>query len=306
MRRGMVNFTADNEEAIKIYEMKTLLVATDFSTNAKHAADYAYKLAEQLRANLVLCNAFIVPAEVPDAGFVSWPMYEYEEMLRDSEEELKALRTKLEEENPDAIFKPVIRCANDVGTLPDVINEVVEQKHVLLSVIAAHGGNTLSELMVGNHSRRMIEETTIPLLVVPFNAEIKAIKKVAFATDFSEPGKDLQIIYKLINLIRPLNAELLITHIEDAKEQKHDFKKWLDNFLVELANKADYPHIYYRLVKGNTPERGLDWLSEHGLVDVLAMVHREHDLFSRIFKGSHTQKMADHLNIPLLVFPEKY
>src|SRR3984885_6940061 len=97
--------------------MKTILVATDFSPNAKHAADYGYRLAEQMRANLVLCNAFVVPAEVPDAGFVSWPMYEYEEMLKDSEEELKALRATLEEENQDAVFKPVIHCANDIGTV---------------------------------------------------------------------------------------------------------------------------------------------------------------------------------------------
>jgi nucleotide-binding universal stress UspA family protein len=286
--------------------MKTLLVATDFSANAKHAVDYAYKLAEQMRANMVLCNAFIIPAEVPDAGFVSWPMYEYEEMLKDSGEELKALRTTLEEENKDAIFKPAIHCANDVGTVPDVINEIVEQKNILISVMATHGGNRLSELMIGNHSRRMIDETTIPLLLVPHNAEIKAVKKVVFATDFAQPERDLQIIYKLINLIRPLNAELLITHIESTKEGRPDFKKWLDNFLVNLSDKADYPHIYYRLVKGNTPERGLEWLSEYGHVDVLAMVHREHDMFAKIFRGSHTQKMANQLRIPLLVLPENY
>jgi len=172
--------------------------------------------------------------------------------------------------------------------------------------MATHGGNTLSDLLVGNHSRRMIDEATIPLLLVPINAEIKPVKKVAFATDFSHVEKDLQIIYKLINLIRPLNAELLITHIDDTKEERQDFKKWLDNFLVELSNKADYPHIYYRLIKSNRAERGLEWLSEQGQVDVLAMVHREHGLMAKIFKGSHTQKMANHLHIPLLVFPEKY
>jgi nucleotide-binding universal stress UspA family protein len=281
-------------------------VATDFSANAKHAVDYGYKLAEQMQANMVLCNAFIVPAEVPDAGFVSWPMYEYEEMLKDSEDELKALRTRLEEENEDAIFKPAIHCANDVGTLPDVINEIVEQKNVLLSVMATHGGNTLSDLLIGNHSRRMIDETTIPLLLVPCNAEIRAVKKVAFATDFAQPERDLQIIYKLINLIRPLNAELLITHIENAVTEKPDFKNWLNKFLVDLSNKADYSHIYYRLVKSNTPERGLEWLTEYGHVDILAMVHRGQGVFARMFKGSHTQNMANQLRIPLLVLPEKY
>jgi len=285
--------------------MKTLLVATDFSANARHAADYAYKLAEQLKANLILCNAIIVPAEVPDAGFVSWPMYEYEELLKDSKGELRKLQEKLEEENQGNAFKPSIHCASNAGTVPYVINDLVKQKNILLGVIASHEKNTLNELVIGNHTRQMIDETTVPLLLVPFKAEIRPIKKIAFATDFAQAEKDLQSIYKLIKLIRPLNAELLITHIEDAGELPTESKKWLDNFLVELSNKADYPHIYYRLIKSNTPERGLEWLSEYGRIDVLAMVHREHGFFESIFKGSHTQKIANHLNIPLLVLPQK-
>jgi len=284
--------------------MKTLLIATDFSANAKHAADYGYKLAEQLRANLVLCNAFIVPAEVPDAGLVTWPVYEYDELLKDSGRELEALRSNLKLENEDALFKPAIHCINDTGYVPSVINNIADKKHIAMTIMASHQGDVFNDLIIGDHSRRMIDETAIPLLLVPISAMIRPVKKIAFATDFTKPEKDLQKIYQLINLVRPLNAELLIAHIEDLKQQTPEFKKWLDGFLVDLSNKANYPNIYYRLVKSNSTERGLEWLSEHGQVDILAMVHREHGLFGKIFKGSHTQKMARRLDIPLLIIPQ--
>jgi nucleotide-binding universal stress UspA family protein len=75
--------------------------------------------------------------------------------------------------------------------------------------------------------------------------------------------------------------------------------------MTELSDKADYPYIYYRLVKDDRTEKGLDWLCEHGQVDMLAMVHRPHGFFDGLLYGSYTQKMAAHISIPLLVFPSK-
>ena len=45
--------------------MKKILIATDFSANAKHAAEYGYTIASQVKAGIILCNTFIVPAEMP-------------------------------------------------------------------------------------------------------------------------------------------------------------------------------------------------------------------------------------------------
>ena len=143
-------------------------------------------------------------------------------------------------------------------------------------------------------------------MLVPSTAKITPIKKVAFATDFKDTEHDLKIIYKLIQTIRPLNAELLITHITHESWPETNLRKSLEQFLTEISNKADYPKIYYRIVRSDKPEKGLEWLCDHGQVDVLAMVHREHGIFSELIKGSHTKKMADITNIPLLVIPENF
>ena len=68
-----------------IEKMKKILIATDLSANAKNAAKYGYSLAVDIKANLVLYNAFIVPAELPESAIIAWPKFEYEELLKVSE-----------------------------------------------------------------------------------------------------------------------------------------------------------------------------------------------------------------------------
>jgi len=285
--------------------MKKILIATDFSANAAHAAKYGHSIAAQIKADVVLCNAFIVPAEVPQAGTLVWPQLEYDELVESSTSELKQLKEELRQNLSDSSFRPDITCRSEIGGVVDVIKEITGKTDVELIVIGTHGAGKLDTLLIGNHSRSMINNTKAPLLLVPASAALKTIKKVAFATDLKDLENDLKAIYKLIPLLKKLNAELLLTHIYNGDDPTYKFKQHIQQLLVELSNKANFSNIFYRIVNSSKAERGLDWLCDHGHVDVLAMVHRKHDLLDKILIGSHTQKMADHINIPLLVIPEK-
>jgi len=279
--------------------MKTLLIPTDFSATSKHAAEYGYNLAKLIKANVVLCNSVIVPAEIPQAGLVVWPMEDYDTLIEDSTDELKKLKSSLTKDSEG--FKPPVSYMNTAGIMTDVVSDICAKRNIDLVVMGTHGSSGLTSFFLGNHSRNMIDSATRALLLVPPTAPIKPIKKIAFATDFIHPEDDLKSIYALIPIAKLLNAEILVTHIYSEKQQTPSFKKWLDNFLIELSNKADYPNVYYRLVKNTNAETGLDWLCAHGQVDILAMVHRPHNFFYDLINGSHTQKMARHISIPLLV-----
>ncbi|MGN6398585.1 MAG: universal stress protein [Mucilaginibacter sp.] len=285
--------------------MKNVLIATDFSANAKHAALYGYRLAQRLKANVTLCNAFLVPSEMPEAGMVAWPLYEYDELVEENANMLNKLKAEMERSVDSEVFKPFVHCRSEMGPVISVLTDVVASENIKLTVMGTHGNNGLSEFVIGNHSRRMINDTTVPLLLVPAHAKMGSIKKIAFATDFKQPAKDLDSIYDLIALIRPLNAELLITHIQDDKEANPELKKQIDAFMTEISNKADYPAMYYRVVKDNKVENGLEWVYEHGHIDILAMVHRKHNFLERLVPGSFTQKVAREITIPLLVIPAK-
>ena len=283
--------------------MNKILIATDLSANAKNAAKYGYSLAADLKASLVLCNAFIVPAELPEGAMIAWPKFEYDELLTVSEKELKTLETELREIQTSGDFVPEIERINVDGRVFDVLAEQVEKMNIDLVVAGAHGSSWLNGAIKGNNAHRLIDSATFPLLLVPGIAEYAPIRKFAFATDLVQPKKDLAAIYNLLPLLKKLNAELLITHVYDEADHPDKFKKNIEGFLRELSNKANYPNIYYRLVKSVTAENGLNWLCQFGDVDMLVMVHREKSLLRQLFEGSHTRKMIDQISIPLLVLP---
>lgn len=277
---------------------------TDFSANATHAAEYGYYLAKQMMADIILCNAITIPAEVPQAGVIVWPMEEIDMLQKDSDEELKKLYDHLIKHKKAEGFHPAVTMVNECGTLPDVVNNIINTQYADLVVMANHHSDGLSTLLLGNHTSKMINCATQPLLLVPGEVKFTPIKTIAFAIDLENAESDLEEVYKLIPLAKRLNAGILITHIHDEKYQTAALKKHMGDLLTELSSNANYAKISYRVVTSGNIEKGLTWLCEHAQIDMLAMHHRQHGFFDWITNSSHTQKMAGHLSIPLLVFTD--
>jgi len=285
--------------------MKTLLFPTDFSENAKHAIRYGYYLAKQIKAEIILCNAVIIPAEAPQAGLVAWPLEESDVLLKGSTEELVKLKSSIEKSRNKSGFQPSISYINESGVLTDVVNHIIEKNEkVDLVVIGTHGSSGMTTLLLGNHSRSMIDGVNRPLLLIPPAAKLSPVKKIAFATDFKNTEEDIKSIRTLITLAHPLNAEILLTHIFEEQDQSPEFQRWIKRFVSELPAKVHFSNIQYTMYKSNGAQSGLEWLCDNGQIDILAMVHRSHNFIDSLFRGSQTQKMAGQIPIPLLVFPE--
>ena len=285
--------------------MKTILFPTDFSKNAIHAVKYGYYLARQVKADIVLFNAVIIPAEAPQAGLVVWPMEESDILLKDSTSELIKLKSLIEKSRDQSGFLPAVRCLNQSGILTAVVNEVISAEKIDLVVIGTHGSSGITTLLLGNHSRSMIDSVTCPLLLIPPASKLSPVKKIAFATDFKNPEEDIFSISLLAELATPLNAEIVITHIYEEEDKKPEFQQWIKRFVKELPGKVNFSNIKYKMYKSNGAQSGLEWLCDNGQMDLLAMVHRSHNFIDSIFRGSQTQKMAGEIPIPLLVFPAR-
>ena len=203
--------------------MKKLLFLTDFSDGARHAANYGYQFAKQLKADIVLCNAVIVPAEVPQSGMVTWPLEEGSLLLEDSQSELKRLKAHMEQHDHSDTFRPAVTFANEAGTVTDAVAHFVKSEHADLIVMGTHHKGGLSAFLFGDHCKNVIDSTQTPLLLIPPKAKFVPVKKIAFATDFKKPDDDLQFIYKLITLAKELDAEILLTHVYDGKYQSPEF-----------------------------------------------------------------------------------
>lgn len=283
--------------------MKTIILATDFSKSSTDAARYGYALACFIKARVVILNAMIITAEVPQTGFVTWPDEEFDGLQKDYEAEIKKFKAELEGQLMPGAFRPPVICVNEAGRVAEVIKNTTAAYQADLVVIGTHQGGLLSSLLIGNHAEQLIDAGTGPLLIVKSGTIFQPIKKIALATEFKNPEQDLDVIYNLITLAKLLDAEILLTHITNKHENAQGLRKSMEAYLLELSNKADYPHIYYRLIPNEKTEEGLAWLCEYGQVDMLAMAHHARNVLAEYFGAGYTKKMNKLSDLPLLVFP---
>ena len=285
--------------------MKPLLITTDFSENSKPAVHYGYELARYIKANVILCNAIIIPAEIPNAGFVVWPTDEYNTLMKNSSHELKELKKELERTLTNSSFKPQITCANESGAVCSVIAHETEKHQAEIIIIGEHGNAGIGQFLIGNHARNLIDSATKPLLIVPPTARFAVIKRIALALDFNTPDQDMNAVTDLIPFAKMLDAEILLTHIYNDHHFCTSTQQYLNTIMERLAQNNSYSKIDTLLVKDTTIEDGLNWFCKYGHIDVLAMVHRPKRFFASLFNESHTKNMAAHLCVPLFVFPFK-
>lgn len=284
--------------------MKPILVPVDFSKPAENAARYAMRFSKIVKSNLILCNAFLVPAEATGSGQIAWPLYEYSKLENISMDQLEGLAKKLkitdQAISSPSSFHPTVSCSAVAGNITEVLNDLHHAEKVGMIIMGMSGAGVVTRLLMGSASRRTIEHVQCPVLLVPSDFKFGEIRKIALASDLGKA--DLEVIHSLAALAAQFEADLVITHVTDFHDTAEHHKK-SEAFLKEVTNKINYNRIYYRHVKNADIDQGLDWLAENGKIDLLAMVHHQKGLLSRIFSGSHTKSLLGHIGIPLLVFP---
>jgi len=283
--------------------MKTLLLLTDFSSNGNHSAEYGYNLAKVLKANVVLCNAVTIPAQLSEVGDIAWPLSGYDGLIDDSDEELKKLKKHFEHTDRSAGFHPQISSINQTGRLADVVENVMRSCSVDMVVMGTHRKG-IAHFLLDNNCRNMINATFCPLLLIPPQATFCDFGKIAFATNFEYPQQDFEDINNLIPIASVFGSDILVTHVHTAHSQNVDHQHVADELLADVFNKTNYPNIFYKSIENEHAGTGLNLFCEDQEIGLLVMVHRPHDFIDVILSGSNTQKMAAKITIPLLVLPD--
>jgi len=283
--------------------MKTILVTTDFSVPAENAARYALGIAKRIGADILLCNAIKIQMEAPIPFQGRVPLQDTIMRKNEVDEQLNFLADSLRADlgNVKGGYLPLIESFSQIGVLQEVVKEIEINIQLSLIVMGVYGAPSMVRLFMGSNSKKILDITATPIILVPFSLFSPEIKRIAFATDLSHG--DILRIQSLVEIAQPYNAELLIVNIEAEKAGSEELKQKTEQFINVVAKNTSYPNISFQDIKSSDVDTGLDWLSKYGSVDLMAMVHYRSKMLERIFDASHTHNLASHINIPLLVFP---
>jgi len=285
--------------------MKTILVLTDFTENATHAAKTAVILGSKLHTNLLLFNTYLTAPVVPEYAGGPWVVDEI--MQRESlcKNKLQRLQFALEDviERLEAdTLKPAVHIQSGEGSLGINVEETIQQKDIELVVMGARSDSTIEHLLNGSETSEVINRSARPVFILPHNVSLKRIKKVVFATDFDQA--DISAVRYLTKIGKKFNFQLEIVHVAVYGDNNSLKVKKEKEFLSQVS-KLDYPAITYNAVRGKDVVNRLNNLCNETGTDMLALVHHQHSFFMRLLKQSTTNDALLNQSIPLLVIPSQ-
>jgi nucleotide-binding universal stress UspA family protein len=282
----------------ELYGMKTILVLTDFSINADYVGQYALKLAQNIGANILLCNIYQVPAGEETNDRASWPVGESEEnSINDLGAQLAQLKSRLDAELPGNGSRPEITQYSQEGGLSTTLNKLAATNDILMAMISMHSADNISEYFATDHAWDVVNNARFPVMVIPYQARFTPFKLIAFATAMNYT--DINILESISGLAKYSDSEIIVTNVTDGEHEDGSVKK----FFRQIPGKINYPKILYHHIAGSDVAAALKRLCAFMDIDLLVIVHQRRNLFQKLFGGSVTRKMTGEPGKPILIFP---
>lgn len=264
-----------------------VLVPIDFSDNARKALDYALTLFGDHTPEVVLLNTW----QIPHTGVGM--LVSIEDILRDEAE-----RT-MEEWVADVktATKSLFPVSGKVqpGALPDVVRSILRNESFDYVVMGTHGADDLKKKLLGSNTANVVRSSTVPVLVVPLDVEVKMPTKIALATDFKSITKDT--VRPILRLVEKFNARFELVHVESSEIiiDEDAPKGWQEPFGDQEVNLV-------QVVSDNIVE-GVDRYVNEGNVSLLAAIRHDYGFFEGLFHKSVSRQLSMVVDCPLLIIP---
>jgi nucleotide-binding universal stress UspA family protein len=281
--------------------MKTILMLTDFSENANHAAKIAAKAVPQLKADILLYNTYYDHPILPTYAGGPWVVEEFIFLKDESTAQLSQLAIQLRhiiaEISKDG-FKPKTDYQCGEGSLGKNIKVIIQENNVGLVVIGSRTDSVADHMIFGSDTMDVIDHASCPVLIIPPKAEMNGMKKVTLAIAFELA--DINAISYLADLGKQLNFQLEIVHVSILEEKDDPVK---EKAILNHIDAIKRNNITYHEIKGKDVIKRLNRLCKDNGSAILALVHRRDGFFSGLFDRSTTATALDNQHIPLMVIP---
>ncbi|GMN11758.1 hypothetical protein MTsPCn9_29410 [Croceitalea sp. MTPC9] len=280
--------------------MKNIVVATDFSNDAYAALFYVTKLLSEQTCTIYILNVF--DEHTPLKGKISKALL--------GKKGLEGIATESKEKLASTLHKIVLdldkpahhfQILSKEGELVEVIKEVIAEHKIDLLVMGSKGETGAKEIFLGSNTINVAKAINkCPILAVPKQADYKAIKEIAFVTDFKK-GCTKEIIAPLLFVASLSGAAVRIMHIVEEKSlsaEQRSHKK-----LLELCLK-NIDHSYHWTTDFPYKAQVIDTFLQNLDIDMFAMVHHRRSFLGRLARQPVIKELNMRVDTPFLILPD--
>jgi nucleotide-binding universal stress UspA family protein len=263
--------------------MAHILLLTDLSKSAKHAAEFAIKLFGVMGNTYVLCHVYESLHASPRKARLRTPA---------------SARARLADLGDHLMQRFLIdppRQEMVHGHLGDVLHQLVKDHDAEVIVVGMRGMGHHTGW--GRHAIYVAKHSPMPVLVVPENAPTVPVQRILFADDGQEiRAKSLHVLKHIATCA---SAHVIVGHVEER--------------LLEPATATNAPEmdrllpgvpLTFHLVRGTDVIDGIARIVRHEHIGMLAVLHRNIGIVGRAFHPSTTKDLVFENELPLLVLQQ--
>lgn len=274
--------------------MKTILVPTDFSSQAANALEMAYHVSKRTGAEIYLIHvvedtslsSFNVSGEVaiPD-------MQDKVFIVKLIEKARKDLNDSVKKYN-DATIHTKIRVGNAFHNIRDIITD----QNVDLVVMGTKGSSGLQEILVGSNTEKVVRYAKCPVLTLQEKPASYKFANIIYASGFLEKEDSAINIVKTFQKI--FGSTIHLVRINTPNNFERDSQSY--THMYEFVKQHNLENYTMQIFNDVTEEEGIIYFSEKVNADLIAMATHGRTGFAHIITGSIAEDVVNHSNRPVL------
>ena len=275
--------------------MKTIIVATDFSPVSTNAMNFATDMAMAIDASILLFHAYNIPVSYSDVPVM---LVSVDELKKSSEMQLSTLKDKI---NHITSGKLKIYTEARMGNTVDELEELCKKIQPFAVVMGAKGTSGIEKVVFGSTTLTAIRHLTWPIICVPPGKVYgNGIKKIGFACDFKHVVETTPVHF-IKQIVKEFGAELHILNVDYKNKQ---FRPDTPEQSFLLHNLLEEEKPIYHFINSIDTEDGINEFAEVNNLDLLIAIPKKHKLLDGIFKTSSTKQLVFQSHIPVMCVHE--
>lgn len=284
--------------------MKTLLIPTDFSNTAHHAACYAAELTKQNDVErLILLNSFygsIYESIFPSPDFLTISEDDIQARLDERMKKLEDLRDELSN-----YVHPSVRIEAHLSrlSLNRAIVKMIEDESIYMVVVGSNGAGAKEESQIGENAISISRICPVPVIIVPPTGTIQSIQRVVLACDFKKVTETIPL-NTLKRIINKPSIELLVVNVDpDGRHNQWDPEHIAEQTDLYQLLKCFNPK-YYFTSHADTIAGIVDFATRRDAQLIIALP-KKYSFFESIIHESVSKRLAIHSSLPVLLLKEE-
>jgi len=264
----------------------------DGSRGAENAEEFAFTIAQKVKADLLILNIVKVKKLKTRRKLVKASTHAGINMSSNEMSEATSVGSN------DG-FKPVSWDVDASDYSEKDISELVIRKGIWLMIkgIETH---VTHQLLCHVDIQTVLNHVACPLLLIPDSYKKRSFENVAYAVDMRYCRRT--VVKFLTEFARDYGANLILEHLSAHGLPPLDDKYAMSLFANEIANHVQYSKIYFNNIKQRNVNVAIGVIINNLQADLLALVnHRFH--FEEIFGRAIKTCMPEGIPVPVMIFP---